>query len=301
MKFIQQAYKGKNDWTGYLGTFGFIFIATHVLVIIPYLIGYLYISFKDEIPFSEVTEENFTKNLSFVLLTMIFGLGLMALLWGIKKFHKRKVITVITSRKKIDWNRILFAFGIGFILVTLKILISVLLYKDDFTWNFQPIPFLILIFISFLFLPLQTSSEEILFRGYLMQGLGTWFKRPWIAWVLTSSVFGLLHFANPEVEKLGMGMMPFYIAPGLLWGLITLLDEGTELSLGLHAANNIGAVIFISSSWESLQADSLWIYTAEPSLVWTDYLPMLIFYPLILIILSKKYGWRNWKEKLFTC
>ncbi len=96
-----------------------------------------------------------------------------------------------------------------------------------------------------------------------------------------------------------MAAMPFYILPGLLLGLTTLLDEGTELSLGLHAANNIGACIFVTSSWTALQTDALWIDTAEPSLVWTDYLPMLIGYPLILLIFSKKYGWKNWKAKLF--
>ncbi len=300
MKFIQQAYKGNNKWTKYLATFGLIIIAQIILFIPIRIFTGIYYGITKNISFKDLDESGVVdKNLDLILTISTFAIGLYALFFAIKKYHKRERITVITSRKKLDWNRILFAFSIGFILVTLEVLISVFFYKDEFTWNFQPIPFLILVFISFFLLPLQTSYEEIVYRGYLMQGLGTWFKQPWVAWLITSSVFGLLHFANPEVEKLGMGMMPFYIAPGLLWGLITLLDEGTELALGLHAANNVGASIFITSSWDVFQTNALWIYTAEPSLGWTDYLPMLIIYPLIILIFSKKYGWKNWKEKLF--
>ena len=27
--------------------------------------------------------------------------------------------------------------------------------------------------------------------------------------------------------------------------------------------------------------------------------PVLIVYPILLLVLSKKYGWTNWKDKLF--
>ena len=36
-----------------------------------------------------------------------------------------------------------------------------------------------------------------------MQGFGTWFKNSFVALILTSVIFGLLHGVNPEVEKLG--------------------------------------------------------------------------------------------------
>ncbi len=305
MNFIQQAYKGKNKWTGYLKTFGIVVLATQLLAAIPVgIIIAIYFGIKGEKPIKSeggaLFFENMDNNLSLFLITLIFAFGLVTLLWAVKTFHKRKAITVVTSRKKLDWNRILFAFGIGFTFITIEVLTSYFFASEAFIWNFQLIPFLILVIISFLFLPLQTSLEEVLFRGYLMQGFGTWFKKPWIALLITSVGFGLLHFGNTEVEKLGIGAIPFYILPGLLFGLTTLLDEGTELSLGLHAANNIGACIFVTSSWSALQTDALWIDTAEPSLVWTDYLSMLIGYPLILLIFSKKYGWKNWKAKLFN-
>ncbi len=34
MKFIQQAYKGKNKWTGYLKTFGITVLVSQILAVI---------------------------------------------------------------------------------------------------------------------------------------------------------------------------------------------------------------------------------------------------------------------------
>lgn len=49
---------------------------------------------------------------------------------------------------------------------------SILLAPENFTWNFNAAPFFILVAISFIFIPFQTSFEELLFRGYFMQGIG---------------------------------------------------------------------------------------------------------------------------------
>ena len=44
---------------------------------------------------------------------------------------------------------------------------------------------------------------------------------------------------NPEIEKIGDIALVFYIGTGFLFGITTLMDEGTELALGMHAVNNI--------------------------------------------------------------
>ena len=83
--------------------------------------------------------------------------------------------------------------------------------------------------------PLQTSAEELFFRGYLMQGLGRIFPMRLLPFVITSTLFGLLHFTNPEVDKLGDIILITYLSTGFFLGAITLIDEGLELALGFHA------------------------------------------------------------------
>ena len=88
----------------------------------------------------------------------------------VKYIHKQTLRSLTTSRAKIDWSRFWFAFLIWgvttacFILLNItphqKITPLILSYPiSDFSINFS------------CFIPLQTSFEEYLFRGYLMQGL----------------------------------------------------------------------------------------------------------------------------------
>jgi len=168
----------------------------------------------------------------------------------------------------------------------------------DFKFNFQPIPFLILVVISTLLVPIQTSVEELIFRGYLMQGFANLFKNKWLPLLLTSSIFGLMHFANPEVGKMGNIIMVYYIGTGLLLGVITLMDDGLELAFGFHAANNLIGALLVTSDWSAFQTYSIFKDVSEPEAGLDIILPVVVIYPLLLIIFGVKYNWTGWREKL---
>ena len=191
-----------------------------------------------------------------------------------------------------------YGFSLWLSISLAMIVVDYFLNSDHYVWNFKLIPFTVLVLVSFLFMPFQTSFEELLFRGYFMQGLGITFKSAAIPLVVTSIIFGLLHGFNPEFDKLGPMVMIYYIGTGLLFGITTLMDDGTELSLGMHAANNIVASVFVTMNWTAFQTDALFVDTSEPSLGLETYLPVFVIYPLVLLIFSKKYGWTNWKNKL---
>jgi membrane protease YdiL (CAAX protease family) len=169
---------------------------------------------------------------------------------------------------------------------------------DDYVVQFNLIPFLIMAVIAILLIPLQTSMEEYFFRGYLMQGIGVLVKNRWVPLIVTSVIFGLLHIANPEVDKLGPIIMVYYIGTGLFLGIITLMDEGMELALGFHAANNLIGVMLVTADWTVFQTNSLLKDVSEPEVGIDILIPVLIIYPLFLYIMSRKYNWSDWKEKL---
>ena len=303
MKFIQQAYKGNNDWLYYLVTIFLMFFGWQLIGIIP-LVAVAYYHSEDMSEFTKAANDTFitlgiNSNVYLILMIFSFFAGLVFLLLGVKYVHKRAIITVITSRTKIDWSRVMFAFFTWGVLGLISFVIGYVASPEDYVWNFKLVPFTVLVLISFLLLPLQTSMEEVLFRGYLLQGFGTWFKRGFIALILTSVIFGLLHSANPEVEKLGYITMVFYIGTGLLLGIFAIMDEGIELSLGFHAANNIFAAILVTADWAAFQTEALFIDISEPQVDLVLFLPVIVLYPIIIYVFSKKYGWTNWKEKMF--
>ncbi|MCL7752951.1 CPBP family intramembrane glutamic endopeptidase [Polaribacter sp. Z022] len=302
MNFIQQAYKGNNEWFHWVLTIFIVFIGWQIIGGLPLMaLAFSYSAGLAE--FTKAAEDNFMtlgidKNLFLFFMILMFIFGLISLIIGVKYLHKRTVKSLVTSRESIDWNRFLFGFISWGIIASVVIVIGIYLMPENYVWNFKAKPFFTLLAVSFLFLPFQTSFEELLFRGYFMQGLGILAKNSWVPLIFTSVCFGLLHGANPEVEKLGSISMVFYIGTGLFYGITTLMDEGTELALGLHAINNIVAAFFVTTNWTVFQTDALYVDTSEPSVGWEMFFPVLVLYPLMLFVFSKKYGWKNWIEKL---
>jgi membrane protease YdiL (CAAX protease family) len=93
--------------------------------------------------------------------------------------------------------------------------------------------------------------------------------------------------------------MIFYIGTGFFLGIITLLDEGLELALGFHAANNLVTALLVTADWTAFQTASIYKDVAEPTLNWEILIPVLVIYPILILIFAKKYGWTQFKEKLF--
>ncbi len=278
----------------------------NLLLYLPFPLAFLviilfnYVSTKD-VNVEELMQimiQNFGFNFTFVALVAPLSIACLALLFWVKFVHQQSIRTLTTSRAKVDWNRILFSFTVWSLITMVLVFLSYIMAPEDFVYNFKPLPFFTFLILAFILLPLQTSFEEYLFRGYLMQGIGVATKSRLIPLVVTSVLFGLMHIANPEVGKLGPIIMVYYIGTGFFLGIITLMDEGLELALGFHAANNIIGALLVTADWTALQTHSIFKDISEPSAGVDVLLPVVVIFPILLVIFGKKYGWTNWKERL---
>jgi membrane protease YdiL (CAAX protease family) len=302
--YISQAFKSLHEWWRYLA--GLIIIVIAVIIgQIPFTAAIMLKAFKNGDNIFQLDEQNMMSllepNLNLFLMLLSFAIGLVGVFMVAKYLHRQPLIQLTTSRPKIDWKRFWFIFILWGIISSGFVLIDYFTSPEDYVINFQLVPFIILCVIAILFVPLQTSFEEYLFRGYLMQGIGVILKNKWAPLLLTSFTFGMLHIANPEVEKLGNIIMVYYIGTGLFLGIMTLMDEGLELSLGFHAANNLFTALLVTADWTAFQTHSVLKDMSDPTQAgFVDiFMPVFIVFPIILLILAKKYKWTNWKEKLF--
>ena len=131
-----------------------------------------------------------------------------------------------------------------------------------------------------------------------MQGLALVTKSRLLSFLLPAILFGLMHMANPEVVKIGPIIMIYYIGTGLFLGILTIMDEGLELALGFHAANNLIGALLVTADWTAFQTHSILKDVSEPSGSFEIILPIFVIFPILLFIFSKIYKWKNWKQKL---
>lgn len=297
--FIAQGLKKQGDFWKYLLGSLIVFIAS-VVGQVPLLIAILVKSItSNKIPSGESDlYKMFDSNLLLFLILISFLFALIGLYFVVIKMHNQSFISIITSRNKMDWKRVLFAFGIWALFSSSMIVISYFINPSEIKLQFNLIPFLILMVITLVLMPIQTSTEELVFRGYLMQGFFNLAKNKWFPLVMTSVIFGTMHIFNPEVQKMGYLVLIYYIGTGLFLGIITLMDEGTELALGFHAANNMIAALLITSDFTVFQTYSVFKDLSEPSLDYEAFLPVFVIYPILIYLFSKVYKWKNWKEKL---
>lgn len=298
--FIEQGVKSENRFWKY--------IWGSVLLVLASLIGQMlfvaalfYETFTNGASYptnNEALMRFFEPNVTLFLILISFVFIMLGVVLVVRYLHHQTVLSVTTSRAKVDWNRIVFSFLIWAAITIVSTLLFYYYSPSDFVINFKPVPFAILALIGIVLIPIQTSSEEYIFRGYLMQGFANLAKNKWFPLLMTSLIFGGMHIFNPEVDKIGYIILVYYIGTGLFLGIITLMDEGLELALGFHAANNLVGALLVTSDWSAFQTHSIFKDVSDPSAGFDVILPVIIIYPILLFIFSKKYNWTNWKEKL---
>ena len=96
----------------------------------------------------------------------------------------------------------------------------------------------------------QTTAEELAFRGYLMQQLAARFRSRIVWWLLPSLLFGLLHW-NPAAFGPNAWLMAFAAGiMGLILADVTARTGNLSAAIGLHFANNTVAILLVAVSGE---------------------------------------------------
>ena len=298
MKYLEQTTTENKRFVDYLKG-SLIFIFFNFIGQIP--LSLYIISQSDLVGEFTSHQDLFSKlpsNPTLFLILLPFAVVLPFIYLVVTRLHQRSFLSLITSRDRVDYKKTLFSFFLWGTVSALMVIFDYMMSPEDYVWNFKPLTFLILLLISVVMIPLQTSMEELIFRGYLMQGFGVLFKNRWMPLLITSILFGLLHIWNPEIDKLGIHLIWYYIGTGLFLGVITLMDEGIELALGFHAANNLVTALLVTASWTAFQTESLLIDNSEPSLGMELIFTLAVIYPLLALIFAKKYQWKNWTAQL---
>lgn len=296
MSFIDKAKEGNNSFSSYL--LGIALIISVYLLGSCFLILDLQWNFGIE-SFDGVSQKEIVKilgnNRFLAWLIVPFLFVALFLVIHTKFVHKRTVLSIFSGRENFDWKRVLFSFSLLFSVLSLFLFIQYL-SSDSLIFQFDLQKFIPLFFIAIFLLPIQTSCEELLFRSYILQGIKMRTKKNSVAVLISGLMFGAIHIGNPEIAKIGYHIIVYYMLVGVFLALISLFDNGIELALGYHAANNVFAALMITNNWQAFQTDAVFMDISDPGMGLDTIIGILFILPLVFFIFYKKYKWHSLKE-----
>ncbi len=299
MNHLESSFAGKNTFWRYLIMIVAIFAATNTIGAIPLLIS---ISIKavsdpallDTIAANPNDLSVLGLNPNIYLLEMIFPfiIGLLAFVLLLKPLNEKTLKQVINGTATFRWNRLFISAAVWALFSAIYLFVSIKLDPSNYSLNNTSKTLIPLIIISVLLIPFQSAWEELIFRGYLMQGFTVWLKNRWSPVIITSVLFALMHIINPEIKEYGFwNMMPQYLLFGLIFGVITILDDGVEAAIGAHAANNVFLSVMLTTKSSALQTPA--IYEQHNYYPMTELLTVLAMGILILVVLKLLFRWKN--------
>jgi len=238
--------------------------------------------------------------LDYLLSNYMFIIGIIGVWIAVRVLHKKTLTQVVTGRKTFDYNRVVYAIWVGFLLHSALLILDVLFIHTEITFRSPSFSEYITFFLFAVVLTTyQAGFEEIFFRGYLLQGLSLIARNRVVMTIVSSVLFVLPHLANPEPFEYGFAPYAtslFMFA--LFMTVIVLVDGGIELAIGYHALNNLWIGLIANTEVTALQTPSLLIVPIERYAMFPDVPVHLIVYIVFLVILNKKYQWFTWKTMM---
>ncbi len=301
--FLERVYEGRNDIGRWIAMIVIVLFIWQIIGVVP--LGILIALKMAENPDLETNLENpldflsydISQTTGFVLMMIPFILALIAMWILMNPIHERPMLSAITGHSRFRWKRFLWGAATWGILLTFYAVFATITGIQKIIFQFDPSTLFTLAAVSLLLIPLQTGFEEVFFRGYLMQGFAKILKYRWLPLLITSLIFGAIHFANPEVKASGaLITMPQYIWFGIFFGVCVLMDEGLELAWGIHLINNLFLSVFFTQDSSAIQTPALFRITNINPLF--DLFSLFAFSIIFIFVAHKKFKWPAWNYLL---
>jgi membrane protease YdiL (CAAX protease family) len=236
--FLELGRQGHSAWWRYV--IGFTIIA--VSYIIGNVVAFLNILWWSPTPV-KLNSPNGLLNgvdpfLIFISANLVFPCILLAVWLVVRFLHGRPLMSLITSEKRIKLARIGWAGLVWTILLAITGVIGWFIFPKSIVYSLHLEEFLRFLPVVVLFVPIQCLTEELVFRGYLLQGLAPWLKSTWLLALVNGIAFGCMHIGAIEHADQAL-VVSSYVVVGVWLALYTISTNSIQCSLGVHIANNM--------------------------------------------------------------
>jgi uncharacterized protein len=255
--FLEAGRRGKNTWWRYL--LGVVFVVFMWFVVggrASLALGSLLGIFPEQIATNPSAAGPIAGYLVIFASYPVFLLGSVL---AVTFLHRRSPLTLVTGRRRIDWRRVGTGLGVWFALVVLGGLVGFLLDPSAFSLGSNLAAFVPFALLALVLAPIQTTAEEVFFRGYLVQGTSLISSNFLFLALISGALFMLPHLANPGMDSGFLLVALYHFGFGAFLAWVSLRDGTLELAIGAHTANNLFGAIVLGFEGSALNTPSLFL------------------------------------------
>lgn len=209
-----------------------------------------------------------------------FGFMILAMMAVLHQLHDRSLSSLIgpLPQARTQFTRTLVAVALASLAIWV---LPPAEYDLPMTRGLPFQQWLVLLPPALVVLLIQTSAEEIVFRGYLQQQLAARFNTP-IVWMLVpSALFAMLHY-RPDAGENAVWLILWAGIFGLVAADLTARSGTLGPAIALHLASNISAVLLVSGD-PGFSGLALWrmdLDLSDPAML----RPMLMVDAMVLLV-----------------
>jgi membrane protease YdiL (CAAX protease family) len=197
--------------------------------------------------------------LSVTFIAMLFGLWL-----AVRYVHRRPFGTLVAPDGRFRWTQALRGALYWTVAIAIASLVEWVVARPEYTYTFEPARFLPLLPVVLVLTTIQASSEEFLFRGYLLQGTALLTRRTAVLAAVNGLLFGIPHLTNPEVGAGFALLASYYFLFGVFATLVTLRAGSLHFVIGLHVANNLMGALVVGPPNSALTTNKIFAAPLDP-------------------------------------
>jgi membrane protease YdiL (CAAX protease family) len=244
--FLAQAARGRGAWWHYL--------VGLVLLVASWFLAAIVLLLAFEFAGATVATAGWALDPwaeEYLKLNIIFVPLVPVTLMVVALWHRRPMASLVTGAARVAWGRMALAFAAAAGLFAAMALIG----GDDPAHPGTPAALLRALPLILIFTPIQSAGEELLFRGYVMQATASLTRSKVAIVVFNGVLFAALHSYNPaaQVNVLALGG---YFLSGAGLALVALRDDGLELPIGGHIANNLVSFMVLALTQQQIEAEA---------------------------------------------
>ncbi len=234
------------------------------------------------------TLQNVTPS-ALLYLNLVLGSMILVTWFVIRFVHRMRPRWLTSVVPKMRWNFLLACRGLAVVALVAQVVLGLVLpgqtetdlgALNDFTRTSLAITIVVI-----LTTPFQAAGEEYLFRGYLLQAIGSLFRHAaagkWVAILVTATIFAAAHGAQNFPLFFDRFMF------GLIAGWLVVRTGGLEAGIALHILNNFlayGFALAFGDLTETLTVSEVGWWNIPLTLTQAG------IYALLVVLLARRMG-----------